>query len=117
MTIFKPLSRLPEDRIFDLNRQFVEDKRPNKVNLGVGIYRTDESKPYVFPSVKKAETIIYETGRDKEYLPIDGYPPYIDETLRLIFGKNAPKLTSGEICGVQTLGGSGALHLGGELLK
>lgn len=117
MTIFQHLSQLPEDRIFDLNRQFVEDKRTNKVNLGVGIYRTDEAKPYVFPSVKKAESIIYKQGRDKEYLPIDGFPPFIDENLRLIFGKNAPKLTSGEICGVQTLGGSGALHLGGELLK
>jgi aspartate aminotransferase len=31
------------------------DKDPNKVNLGIGAYRTDDSKPYVLNVVKEAE--------------------------------------------------------------
>jgi aspartate/tyrosine/aromatic aminotransferase len=34
------------------------DKNPEKVNLGVGAYRTEEGKPYIFPVVKKAEEMI-----------------------------------------------------------
>jgi aspartate/tyrosine/aromatic aminotransferase len=32
--------------------------------------RDDKGKPYVLPSVKKAEKLLYEAAGDKEYLPI-----------------------------------------------
>ena len=49
------------------------DPDPRKVNLGIGAYRDDDGKPYVFPVVRKAEEIITANlSLDKEYLPIDG---------------------------------------------
>lgn len=46
------------------------------MNLGVGAYRDDNGKPYVFSVVKEIdEKLAAETkaGKlDKEYLPIDG---------------------------------------------
>lgn len=42
------------------------------MNLGVGAYRTDEGKPYVFDVVKKVEQIIVNSNLDKEYAPIEG---------------------------------------------
>jgi aspartate/tyrosine/aromatic aminotransferase len=34
------------------------DTFEDKVNLGVGAYRTEEGKPYMFPVVKKVEDFI-----------------------------------------------------------
>jgi aspartate/tyrosine/aromatic aminotransferase len=45
----------PPDPILSLSVLFKNDKFPQKVNLGVGAYRCDFGKPYIFPVVKKAE--------------------------------------------------------------
>lgn len=42
----------PPDPIFGLTERFKADTHPNKVNLGVGAYRDDETKPFILPSVR-----------------------------------------------------------------
>lgn len=43
------------------------------MNLGVGAYRDDNEKPYVFEVVRKVEKeILSDASLDKEYLPIEG---------------------------------------------
>ena len=39
--------------IFKLTADYKVDPFPQKVNLGVGAYRDDDSKPWVLPVVKK----------------------------------------------------------------
>lgn len=39
--------------IFKLTAAYKEDNFPQKINLGVGAYRDDNSKPWVLPVVKK----------------------------------------------------------------
>jgi aspartate/tyrosine/aromatic aminotransferase len=60
------------------------------MNLGVGAYRTDDEKPYVFNIVKKVEKEILDdllSGKtDKEYLPIDGDATFRELSKRLVFG-------------------------------
>lgn len=47
------------------------------MNLGVGAYRDDNEKPYVFQVVRKVEQeLANDKSLDKEYLPIDGYAPF-----------------------------------------
>ena len=41
----------PADPILGLNARFAEDQNPNKLNLGVGAYRTEEGKPLVLNAV------------------------------------------------------------------
>jgi hypothetical protein len=41
------------DSIFKLTATYQADTYPQKVNLGVGAYRDDDSKPWVLPVVKK----------------------------------------------------------------
>lgn len=43
----------PPDSIFKLTAAYKVDKFPQKVNLGVGAYRDDDSKPWVLPVVRK----------------------------------------------------------------
>ena len=70
---FKHVALAPADPILSLTTGYKNDKNPNKVNLGVGAYRDNDGKPYVFPVVRKVEAeIVADHSLDKEYLPIDG---------------------------------------------
>lgn len=60
----------PPDPIIGLNGAFQEDPSPNKVIVGVGAYRDDSGKPYVLPSVRKAEEKLLSQNLDMEYSPI-----------------------------------------------
>jgi len=45
----------PADAILSMTTNFKADKDAKKVNLGVGAYRDNDGKPYIFPVVKKVE--------------------------------------------------------------
>ena len=67
------VKQAPADPILSLSVGYKNDKNPNKVNLGIGAYRSEDGKPYVFPVVRKAEQrIVADTKLDKEYSAIDG---------------------------------------------
>jgi aspartate/tyrosine/aromatic aminotransferase len=89
------------------------------MSLGVGAYRTDEEKPYVFEVIKEIEKELYEdliSGKiNKEYLPIEGHAGFCEESKKLIFGRDCKNIDS--IVTVQSISGSGALRVGGEFLK
>lgn len=88
----------PPDPIFNLNTQFKADQCPQKVNVGVGAYRTNEGKPWVLPVVKKAELLIVnDAGLDHEYLPIDGLAEFTEASARLVLGKDAPAILDNRV--------------------
>lgn len=53
--IFAKVPMAPPDPILGVNVAFNADQDPKKVNLGVGAYRDDNGKPYVFNVVRKVE--------------------------------------------------------------
>ncbi len=117
MSFFQSLSPLPEDPIFGLQAAFLKDTNKNKVNLGIGAYRDALGNPLVFTAVHAAEEWILKNNLNKEYLPIAGEKAYINETAKLVFGEENTRLAQGSIFGVQTVGGTNALRVGGELLQ
>lgn len=54
------------DKILGLTEAFKADTFPQKVNLGVGAYRSDEGLPVVLPSVRLAEQRLMNKNMDKE---------------------------------------------------
>lgn len=116
MPIFNGITLLPEDPILSLPIAFAADQRSYKVNLGIGAYKTADGQSLVLTSVKKAESLILQKQTNKEYAPIDGHPEFIKCSLQLLFGLDHPILKSGKIYAAQTVGGTGALRIGGELL-
>lgn len=112
----KHIPMAPADPILSLSIGFNNDKNPNKVNLGVGAYRTDEGKPYVFPVVKAAEAKIISQNLQKEYLPIDGIQEFNKGSRGAIFGWDHPDVTSGRVASVQSLSGTGALRILADFL-
>lgn len=57
--------------------------------MGVGAYRTDEGKPFVLESVKKAEHLIAAESLDKEYAPISGVLEFCQASAKLAFGEKS----------------------------
>lgn len=108
----------PAIEVFALNRAFLEDKHPNKANLGVGAYRTNEGKPWVLPVVRKTEIkIASDESINHEYLPVLGTEPYTRAATTLLLGADSEALASKRAFGVQTLSGTGALRIGAEFLR
>uniref|UniRef100_A0A2K5DE12 Aspartate aminotransferase, mitochondrial n=1 Tax=Aotus nancymaae TaxID=37293 RepID=A0A2K5DE12_AOTNA len=78
----------PPDPILGVTEAFTRDTNSKKMNLGVGAYRDDNGKPYVLPSVRKAEAQIAAKSLDKEYLPIGGLAEFCKESAQLALGEN-----------------------------
>ncbi|XP_050436966.1 aspartate aminotransferase, cytoplasmic [Adelges cooleyi] len=116
MSIFSGVQEAQPIEVFHLTKLFTEDCYPQKVNLTVGAYRTEEGKPYYFPVVKKAEAILLQSTVNHEYLPILGLESFTKAASTLLLGDISKQLEEGTVFGVQALSGSGALRVGAEFL-
>eukprot|EP00742_Colponemidia_sp_Colp-10_P003024 GILJ01003226.1.p1 GENE.GILJ01003226.1~~GILJ01003226.1.p1 ORF type:complete len:444 (+),score=75.07 GILJ01003226.1:40-1332(+) len=115
--LFSHLSVAPADPILGTTLAWRADPHPQKMNLGVGAYRTEEGKPYVFSIVKKVERqIIEDSTMDKEYLPIEGLAAFNTGTAKLIFGEDSPALAEKRVATVQSISGTGSLRVGFEFI-
>ncbi len=103
------------DAIFGLNEAFKNDARKDKLNLSIGVYRNEHLLPSVMKSVKEAEAKLLRKEHDKEYLPITGDDRFLEGIGRLAFGKQWDKQHL-RIAAIQTIGGTGALRVGADLL-
>ncbi len=108
---------IPGDPILGLSEAFVADARPGKVNLGVGIYYDEQGRIPVMRAVRDVEQALAREAKPRGYLPIDGMPAYNQATQKLVFGAESPLLAAGRVATSQTIGGSGALRIGADLLK
>ncbi|KAL5494895.1 AAT1 [Sanghuangporus weigelae] len=106
----------PPDPILGVTEAFKADTDPRKINLGVGAYRDDAGKPYVLPSVKRAEQTLSSSLLDKEYLPITGLPEFTKNAAKLAYGGESKPLVSNSISVTQSISGTGALRIGGAFL-
>nr|XP_015799824.2 aspartate aminotransferase, cytoplasmic [Nothobranchius furzeri] len=118
MSVFREVTLAAPVAVFKLTEDFNNDPFPDKVNLGVGAYRTDESKPWVLPVVKKVEKIIAHDDRlNHEYLPILGLPEFRSSASKIVLGDDSSAIQEDRVGAVQCLGGTGALKIGAEFLK
>jgi len=108
----------PLDPILGMSQRFQADTDPRKVNVSIGAYRTDEGKPLVLSSVRKAEQLaIADKTANKEYLPQRGDVAFNTLCGKMLFGDDSKLISEGLVAVVQTLSGTGSLRLGAEFLK
>lgn len=110
------LSPLPPDPILGTTVACRNDPNPNKVDLGVGVYKDDEGNTPVFRAVRLAEATVLEDQGTKVYVSPPGDPRFISGITRELFGADHQVLTGNRVGAVQAPGGSGALRLGAGLL-
>lgn len=101
---------------FKLSQKYREDAHPRKVNLGIGVYRSDEGLPWPLPVVRKVEEQIFlenDISRH-EYTSITGDQAFLQGARELVFGFNGTTTseTKVRVASVQSVSGTGANHLG-----
>jgi aromatic-amino-acid transaminase len=116
-SILKNVEMAPRDPILGVTEAYNADPNPNKVNLGVGVYCNDSGKVPVLESVRRAEQMLAEKPLPRNYLPIDGLKAYDEAVQAIVFGAENEALRTGRIVTVQTLGGTGGLKVGADLLR
>jgi aromatic-amino-acid transaminase len=112
--MFEKLKPRAPDPLLDTIRQFRADPRPNKLDLGVGVFQDEHGRTPVLRSVKKSESLLLETQETKTYLGAEGDVKFT-RTLGVVAlgeGFNDPR-----VVGLQAPGGTGALRLGAELIR
>jgi len=115
--LFANVELAPRDPILGLTEGFNADTRPNKVNLGVGVYYDDNGKIPLLAAVRSAEKTRLEAMPARGYQPIEGLALYNQSVQKLLFGADSPLLADGRVVTLEALGGTGALKVGADFLK
>jgi aromatic-amino-acid transaminase len=114
--MFEVVKTAPSDPILGLTDAFKKDERSDKINLGVGIYKTDESQTPVLDCVKKAEKILLENEKTKSYLNIEGLAVYRQCVQQLLFGHDSDIITNKLAVTAQAPGGTGSLRIAADFM-
>ena len=114
--MFENITMAPADPILGLTDAFKNDSNPNKINLGVGVYKNNDGVTPILATVKEAEKRILEQETTKSYLSIQGTPEYGKCVQELIFGKESNVLSSGRAVTVQGPGGTGSLRIAADFI-
>ncbi|XP_024081614.1 probable aspartate aminotransferase, cytoplasmic isoform X2 [Cimex lectularius] len=117
MSKFRDVPSAPPIEAFTLKKIFEDDDFPQKVNTGIGVYRTAEAKPWVLPCVKQVELAMAQDDYlNHEYLPVLGMNQFCKVATNLLLGTTSPAILEHRAIGVQSLSGTGALRVGAEFL-
>ena len=114
--MLRNLEQQPADALLALIKLHNADPRADKIDLGVGVYRTGQGATPVFGAIKAAEQRLVETQDSKAYLGPEGDMGFVHALMPYIFGKDDPSM-SGRIEGMQAPGGTGAVRLAVALAK
>ncbi|WP_334183691.1 amino acid aminotransferase [Novosphingobium sp.] len=110
------LQQQPADALLALIKLHNDDPRADKIDLGVGVYRTGEGDTPVFRSIKAAEAKLVAEQDSKAYLGPEGDMGFVEALMPYVFGKADPSM-GGRIEGMQTPGGTGSLRLALAMVK
>ena len=111
VSLWKKVEMGPPDSILGLVEAFNKDTSPDKVSLAVGAYRDDDGKPWVLPSVRKAEERVIAANMNKEYAPIVGVMDFVTSARAFALGADSIALKEERVASVQSLSGTGACRV------
>lgn len=103
--MFANLKSLETDAILALMQAYRDDPRPEKIDLGVGIWREPDGSSPVFGAVKRAERQIWETQDTKSYTGLLGDAGFSTTVSRFLFGGTLDGVAS-----AATVGGTSAVR-------
>ncbi|HET7708114.1 MAG TPA: amino acid aminotransferase [Sphingomicrobium sp.] len=89
------------------------DPRPDKIDVGVGVFRDADGNTPILKVMKEAERRLLDSQETKAYLGSGGDKRFAELLRPILLGHHA---VDDRIAGVQTPGGCGALRLGFDLI-
>ena len=114
--MFQSLQALPPDPILGLTATFKTDANPNKIDLGMGVYKDGVGNTPIMKAVKQAEKIILQSQDSKTYVGPNGAADYNETIAKLILGQDLYQSLGKRRVTVQTPGGCGGLRLAAEFI-
>ena len=111
--MFETLKPAPADAILGLITEHKDDPRPQKIDLGVGVFRTAEGETPVLDVVKIAEQRLVDTQSSKAYIGTAGDPSFNAAMQALTF---ADAVDTDRLMTIQAPGGSGSLRVAASLI-
>ena len=114
--MFEAIERVPGDAILGLIQAFKDDPNPDKVDLGVGVYRDEDGSTPIMRAVKAAEQRLVDTEATKAYIGSHGDPDYGRHVLETVLGADSAVLADNRASATQSPGGTGALRLAADFI-
>lgn len=108
------LAPQPADALLALIKLHNADPRADKIDLGVGVYRTSDGATPVFAAIKAAEKRLLEMQDSKAYLGPEGDMGFVHALIPYVFGADFDR---SRVEGMQAPGGTGAVRLAVEVAK
>lgn len=115
--LFCGLAPLGDDPILLVSKMFHACDNPNKVDLGVGVYKDAKGHTAILNSVKKAEKYLVENQETKTYLSPAGNPEFNRLIQEMMLGSDHVAVKEGRVSTFQTPGGTGGVRIGLEFVK
>lgn len=112
--MFSALPTHPEDKILRIMGMYRSDPRPEKIDLGVGVYKNAKGQTPVMRAIKTAEQQLWEIEDTKTYVGLVGAPDYNDAMIDLVLGDAVDRAA---VASAATPGGTGAVHQAFELVR
>jgi aromatic-amino-acid transaminase len=110
---FDALGDVQSDSLLALIAMANADPRPDKIDVGVGVYRDGVGNTPILRAVKAAEKLLWESQQSKSYIGGFGDKRYTELLRPIVLGRHAG---DDRIAGLHTPGGCGALSLGFKLI-
>jgi aspartate aminotransferase len=114
--MFQSIERRPPDPILGLSAAYKSDTNPDKVDLGVGIYKDEAGNCPVMTAVKKAENKLWQIEDSKSYIAQAGPELFLTHTLDLLLGNGHATVKDKRASVVLAPGGSGSLRVAAEFV-
>ena len=115
--MFAQLQPVATDPILGLMAAYKEDPNPNKVDLGVGVYKDEQGHTAVLKCVKEAEALRLKQEDSKTYIGMAGDLGFNAHIEKLAFGHGHKVLLANRVTTAHTPGGTGALRVAAEFIK
>ncbi len=114
--MFENLSPMPADSILGLLNKYRQDTNPDKVDLGVGVYKDPTGHTPILECVKSAEAFRLKTEDTKVYIGPTGSQDFNTLITNLNFGDDHQVIESNRVRTVSTPGGTGALRVAADFI-
>lgn len=112
--MFETLTAQPPDKILALVQLYRQDPRPEKIDLGVGVYKNADGVTPVMRAIKTAEQQLWQQETTKSYVGLVGDPAFSDVMVNLVLGDAVPRAA---VAAAAMPGGTGAVRQAFEMAQ
>lgn len=114
---FQDVPQGPPDPVYILKNAVDADKSPEKVDLGVGVYRNEQAQYNELGAIREAKTILTKKELGHDYEVTTGDATFVKNAASVLFGKNSRAIRSSQVTSVQAISGTGSIHLAALFLS